>query len=336
MTKRPPGLTRRPAQTVRYREPMRRSKTAYPLSWRLFDGLEWIVARLWPRSFSGAVPWLFLAPALLLVGLLALGIAEIVDTSLRTMDFTSFRLSETQDFTNYVKALTQPTYLAIMGRSILAAVIVTTVTIFFAFPYAYVMVRTPSAALRKTLLIALFLPFFIGQVVRAYGWLIILGNQGFVNELLGLAGLGPYRLIYNYPAVVFGLVQYMLPFAVLMLAPALTAIPEEMERAAESLGADWIRTFRHVVVPMAKPGLVGAGIVVLTLSLTDFAMPAILGGGTNDFIANAVYDQFFRTSDSGLGAALAVVLVLLGSTVAGVVFAIFGTGTLGMRRGDAT
>ncbi len=311
---------------------MRRPSTAYPLSWRAFDLLEATAERAWPRSFARAVPWLFLAPALALVGLLAWGIVEILDTSFRTMDFTTYRLSEERDLANYAKALTQPTYLAIMGRSLGAALVVTAVTVALAFPYAYVMVRTPSAALRKTLLVALFLPFFIGQVVRAYGWLIILGNQGFVNEVLGLAGLGPYRLIYNYPAVVFGLVQYMLPFAVLMLAPALTAIPEEMERAAECLGADWIRTFRHVVIPMARPGVVGAGIVVMTLSLTDFAMPAILGGGTNDFIANAVYDQFFRTSDAGLGAALAVILVLLGSTIAGVVFALLGTGTLGMRR----
>ena len=72
--------------------------------------------------------------------------------------------------------------------------IVTVVTLVLAFPYAYLMVRTSSSALRKMLLIALFLPFFIGQVVRAYGWLIILGNQGMVNEALGLVGVAPFRL----------------------------------------------------------------------------------------------------------------------------------------------
>lgn len=311
---------------------MRPSRLAYPPSWRVFDALESAAERLWPKSWSAALPYLFLLPALILVGMLAWGIVAIFDSSLRTMDFTTYRLSEDWSIANYAKAVTQPVYLTVVARSLLAAVIVTAITIALAFPYAYLMVRTPHAAVRKTLLVALFLPFFIGQVVRAYGWLIILGNQGLVNEALGVLGIGPFRLIYTYPAVIFGLVQYMLPFAVLMLAPALTAIPEEMERAAESLGADWIRTFRHVVIPMARPGLIGAGIVVLTLSLTDFAMPAILGGGTNDFIANAIYDQFFRTSDAGLGSALAVILVLIGSTVAGVVFATVGTGTLGLKR----
>ena len=81
---------------------------------------------------------------------------------------------------------------------------------------------------------------------------------------------------------------------------------------------------------MARPGLIGAGLVVGTLSLTDFAMPAMLGGGSQDFIANAIYDQFFRTADQGLGAALALLLVALGSVIVGVVIALFGAGTLGM------
>ena len=84
------------------------------------------------------------------------------------------------------------------------------------------------------------------------------------------------------------------------------------------------------MLPLARPGLVGAGLVVLTLSLTDFAMPAILGGGSQDFIANAIYDQFFRTSDQGLGATLALLLVALGSLLVGLVFTLFGAGTLAM------
>lgn len=294
------------------------------------DALEWTVDRLWPRSLSGLTPYLMILPAILLVGILVLGMIQIGDTSLRVLDRSTFRMSEDWSGANYAKALTDPVYFKILWRSLLGAVIVTGVTLFFAFPYAYLMVRTHRSWLRKLLLIALFLPFFIGQVVRAYGWLIILGNQGIVNDTLGLVGVEPLRLLYNYPAVLFGLVQYMLPFAVLMLAPALTAIPEETEAAAGSLGANWGRTLIHVLLPMARPGLVGAGLVVMTLTLTDFAMPAILGGGSQDFIANAIYDQFFRTSDQGLGSALAILLVALGSVIVGLIFMMFGAGTLAM------
>lgn len=311
---------------------MRPYRTAYPLTWRLLDGLEAVAAALWPRSFTPALPYLMLAPALLLVGLLVAGLVDITDVSLRTLDTATFLPSETYSLDNYRQALTEPLFRTVALRSLLAAALVTVATLVLAFPYAYAMVRTRSAPTRKALLVALFLPFFIGQVVRAYGWLIILGNQGLVNQALDLVGLGPFRLLFNYWAVVFGLVQYMLPFAVLMLAPALTAIPEEIEAAAESLGANWIRSFRHVVLPMAKPGLVGAGLVVMTLTLTDFAVPAILGGGGQDFVANAIYDQFFRTSNQGLGAALSLLLVLLGSSLVGLVFALLGAGTLAIGR----
>ncbi len=309
---------------------MKPARFSYPVSWRIFDLLEGAAGRLLPARFSRALPYLFLLPALALVGLLVYGLVAIGDASLRTLDTSTFLLSEEYSLANYRRALTEPFFLVVTWRSLFGAVVVTAVTLCLAFPYAYLMVRARSSALRKLLLITLFLPFFIGQVVRAYGWLIILGNQGMVNALLSEFGLGPYRLLFNYPAVLFGMVQYMLPFAVLMLAPALTAIPEEMESAAESLGANWLRSLFHVVLPLARPGLVGAGIVVLTLSLTDFAIPAILGGGSNDFIANAIYDQFFRTSDQGLGATLAILLVALGSAFVGLAFAMVGVGTLGL------
>ena len=311
---------------------MRPARTAYPLHWRLLDGLEAVAAALWPRAFRKATPWLMLAPALLLVLLLVIGLVQMADSSFRTLDTATYSLSETWTGDNYLKIATSGLYWTVLGKSLLAAVIVTVLSLALAFPYAYLMVRTRSGLLRKFLLISLFLPFFIGQVVRAYGWLIILGNQGIVNDLLGLVGVPPVRLLYNYPAVIFGLVQYMLPFAVLMLAPALTAIPAEVEAAAASLGANWGRTLNRVVLPLARPGLIGAGLVVLTLTLTDFAMPAILGGGSQDFIANAIYDQFFRTSDAGLGSALALVLVALGSLAVSVVFTLFGAGTLAMGR----
>ena len=298
------------------------------------DILEATFNKIWPKGGGVWGPYLMLSPAILLVGLLVLGLGYIGDTSLRTLDTSTFLFSEEWSLANYERALTEPFIRSVIWRSILGATIVTMITLLLAFPYTYAMVRTRSAILRKFLLIALFLPFFIGQVVRAYGWLIILGKQGIVNDMLGLFGIEPLRMLFNYSSVLFGLIQYMFPFAVLMLAPALTAIPEEIEAAAESLGASWSETILHVVLPMAKPGLIGAGLVVLTLSLTDFAMPAILGGGTQDFVANAIYDQFFRTSDQGFGSSLAVLLIAIGSLLVWTIFMLVGAGTLALGTKD--
>lgn len=305
-------------------------RAAYPLRWRILDGIEGLAA-LWPSRASGAVKWALLAPALTLTGLLLWGLAVMAEASLREMDFRTYRLSPDWSLANYAKALHSGAFWATARRSLTAAAMVTVVCLALAFPYAYAMTRTRSAALRKLLLVGLFLPFFIGQVVRAYGWLIVLGQEGLVNDALGAVGLGPWRMLFSHGAVVFGLVQYMLPFAVLMLAPALAAIPDEVERAAESCGASWPSALWHVVLPMARPGLIAAALVVSTLTLTDFAMPAILGGGLNDFLANLVYDQFFRTSDAGLGAAITLMLTLAGTTLAGVLLAAAGGAALGVR-----
>jgi len=300
----------------------------YPLAWRLLDWAEAAAAAIWPRRWASLTGYLLLMPAMLLVFVLVIGLIYIGENSLHELDIYTYRLKEAFSLINY-RAATSATYQTIIGRSLGASAIVTAITMVLAFPYAYVMVRAASAWTRKLLLIALFLPFFIGQVVRAYGWLIVLGKQGLLNSILTDLGLPAIKLIYNYPAVILGLVQYMLPFAVLLLAPAITAIGEEAELASESLGANWIQTFRHVVIPMARPGLIGASVVVFTLTLTDFAMPEILGGGTTDFIANAIYDGFFQISNPGLGAALSMILVTIGSILVTIIFYLAGTGTLG-------
>jgi putative spermidine/putrescine transport system permease protein len=300
----------------------------YPVSWRILDHAE-TVAAIWPRRWASLTGYLFLIPSLLLVFVLVIGLAYIFEYSLHELDITTYRLKEAYSLINYQTFFERVTYKAVVLRSISASVIVTVVATILAFPYAYVMVRAKSTFTRKFLLICLFLPFFIGQVVRAYGWLIILGKEGLLNAFLTSLGLPQVDLIYNYPAVLLGLVQYMLPFAVLLIAPAITAISEDVELASEGLGANWMQTFRHVVIPMARPGLMGSSVVVFTLTLTDFAMPEILGGGTTDFIASSIYDGFFQISNPGLGAALAMILVTLGSLFVVVIFSLAGTGTLG-------
>jgi putative spermidine/putrescine transport system permease protein len=261
--------------------------------------------------------------------LLVAGFLPLLDASLRPLDRATFRLAEHWSLANYADLLQRPVYAWIGLRTLLAAAIVTVAALALAFPYAWVMVRTHRPWLRKLLLVGLFLPFFIGQVVRAYGWLIVLGKQGLLNSALDALGLPQVSILYTYAGVLIGLVQYMLPFAVLMLAPALTAVPEEVELASASLGARPLATFRHIVLPLARPGLVAAAVVVFTLTVTDFAMPEIMGGGGNDFIASSIYDAFFQLGDAGLGGALGVLLTLVGSTIVGVLLAAFGLGTLG-------
>ena len=302
--------------------------------WRAIDAADAVIGAL--RPARGMVPYLFLLPAFAIILVIVAGLYYIGDSSLRVLDRSTFRQSEDLSLTNFVNIYERVGYRSVLWRTFQGATIVTVVCLLLAFPYAYLMVRTPSRLLRKVLLFNLFLPFFLGQVVRAYGWLIILGQQGLMNNFLTGIGLPTVSILYTNTAVTIGLIQYMLPFAVLMLAPALTAIDSDIEAASESLGARWWETLWHVVLPMAKPGIVAATVVVFTITLTEFAIPAILGGGTNDYVANAIYDAFFRVSDMGAGSALGIVLILIGTTLVAGLFALVGTGTMGFLREQPT
>jgi putative spermidine/putrescine transport system permease protein len=267
------------------------------------------------RSVKRLAPRLMLLPALVVVGLLAVGFAVVLDNSLRTLDRGSFRLGDSYSLDNYRALLATPLYRATIERTLAGAALTTIVTVVLALPYAYLLVRTPSSRLRKLLLFCLFMPFFIGQVVRAYSWIIVFGRSGFVNTALGAFDVGPVVFLYNLGAVVFGLSQYLIPTAVLLIAPALVAVGRDHEDASANLGADWVRTLRHVVIPMARPGIAAAATVVFAISVTDFAMPAMMGGGRADFVANLIYGAYLELSDPGLGAALSVVLVAIASAL---------------------
>ncbi|MEO1104087.1 MAG: ABC transporter permease [Pseudomonadota bacterium] len=275
--------------------------------------------------------WLLLAPALAVTGILLIGLGWMLELSLHELDIATYRLKPEYTLANYETIFGRDVTWRVLARTIAGAAIVTLATLILALPYAYLLVRTSSPFVRKALLVALFLPFFIGQVVRAYGWLIILGREGLMNGIIGGLGLPPQDFLFAYGTVLFGLVQYMLPFAVLLLIPALTAIPDDIERASEGLGAAWPATFVFVLLPLARPGLIGASVVVFTLTLTDFAMPEILGGGTQDFFASVIYDAFFQIANAGLGAALAILLTVVGSVIVALIFVLAGTGTLGVR-----
>lgn len=289
------------------------------LRWKIFDGLRWAKNHLVPDWMLNHIGYVLLVPAVIIVGFLVIGMINIFWYSILTYSPEQFIIHKVT-FDNYMQFFRNPFHLKVFWRTFYISVVVTLFAVAFGFPYAYIVVRAQSNFVQKFLLIGLFLPFFTGEIVRAYGWLIILGKHGLVNGLLNFFGIPALRLIYNEFAVIVGLSQIMLPFAVLLLAPAITNISQDMELAAENLGANKFKTLVYVVIPLSKPGLVAASIVVFTLSMTEYAVPALLGGRLVNFSANTIYDTMFHVGDYPFGSALSVILVGLVSTL---VFFIF-------------
>src|SRR6185436_8139815 len=146
---------------------------------------------------------------------------------------------------NYVKFLTDPFYLAVLFRTIRVAALCTAICVVLAFPMAYCLARTRSR-FKNLLLMAVVLPLFVGNAVRAAGWMVLFGNRGFVNSILMALGITrePLQIMYTEFAVVVGVIAVNLPFVVLTLQAVLEGIDRAVEEAALGLGAGPWRTFR--------------------------------------------------------------------------------------------
>lgn len=316
------------------REQYRNTQTR--VKWRVMDAVMAVKERL-PvdlRDTSDRFGYVLISPGVLLVSFLAVGMILLTWYSFLTYDTVEIFTYE-YTLANWERLLDTPAFHTIFVRTIVFSAVVTVCCVALAIPYAYLLVRTERPLFRYLLLFGLFVPFFSGVIIRAYGWLILLGRNGVFNWWLQSIGIETVDIIGTWMAVIIGLVQYLLPFAVLMLAPAIASIDPDLERAAKNCGANQRETFRHVVLPLARPGITAATIVVFTISMANYSIPDLLGGGTNSFIANFIFSKVFGTLNYPLASVLSIVLVIVASLFVMVVFKIYGTGTLGVEVGSS-
>lgn len=217
---------------------------------------------------------------------------------------------------NYLRALTDSYYHEIMLTTLRVAMLCTLVSLICAFPPAYVLARMQGGWKSWLTILTLF-PLLVGNVVRAAGWMALLGNTGLVNTALRSAGVTdePVRLLYTEGAVVAGIVAVVLPYMILTLASVIESIPRNVEEAAANLGARPWRVFRHVVLPLALPGVAAGCALVFILCMNAYATPVLLGGPQFKMMAPAVYDQFVRSTNWPFGAALAFILLAVTLTL---------------------
>jgi putative spermidine/putrescine transport system permease protein len=181
------------------------------------------------------------------------------------------------------------------------------------YPLAYALVRTRATWLKSTILIIAITPLFLGEVVRTYSWIIVLGSSGFLNSVLLAMGIidKPLQLMFTQTGVVLALVHVTMPVMVLMLATALSHIDPAYEKAATSLGAGPIRAFLTVTLPLSLPGIVASLTTAFAWTFSAFATPQLIGGGKVSTIATLVYQLGFSSMNFPFAAALSVAGLLL-------------------------
>jgi len=219
---------------------------------------------------------------------------------------------------NYLRFFADPVGLGILGWTVMFSVVLTVATVLLGYPFAYLIARTRWSWLRQILLGVLLVTFLCGSISRAYGWLILLGRRGLLNELLLWTGLieHPLALIYNVSGVFIALLHFTLPYFVLTVFGAIAAVPVQVEESARDLGAGAIRVFFQITVPLTVPAVVGGAALAFSLAISAFAFPLLLGGGRVRLISNYIYDQLFVAFDLPFAAAvstlfLAVALAIL-------------------------
>ncbi|WP_046867473.1 ABC transporter permease [Microvirga massiliensis] len=259
--------------------------------------------------------WALLLPPLLVV--LALFVAPLL--FLFYVSFMSPSQSElfahVATLQNYVEVLSDEFYLLIIQRTLLAGAAILAACLLLGYPVAMVVARM-SPRWRLMMLMVLLFPLMVSNVVRAYGWLTILGREGVINAALMQLGWIPFplRMLNTFEAVVLGLLTILLPYMIISIANSLAQIDKSYEEAAQSLGAGPIRTFLHVTWPLSSPGVAAGLALVFFLTLSAYVTITLLGGPRYKLLVSLVYDSV-TTLQWPRAAALSFVLLAIALAV---------------------
>ncbi|SDJ24214.1 putative spermidine/putrescine transport system permease protein [Nonomuraea maritima] len=211
---------------------------------------------------------------------------------------------------NYAAFFDSPVYLDVLVNTFVVAGLVTLVTLVLGFPYAYLMtLATPFW--RGVLMAAVLVPFWTSLLVRTFAWVLILRDTGVVNEVIGALGGQPVPLLRNLAGVLIGMVQVMLPFAVLPIYATMRGVDRRLLQAAEGLGARPAFAFWRVYAPLTLPGVAAATLLVFVSSLGFYVTPALLGGPQNVMIGELIVQQLSGVLRWGFASALAVILLVV-------------------------
>lgn len=259
---------------------------------------------------------LLTAPSLLVI-LLALAAPLALMLVFSVWRFVPGKITDyTLTLANYWRFLGDGFYLKVIADTVQLGLLVTALSLVLGYPLAFFLARTKSRW-QPVLVYLIFVPMMISLVVRAYGWMVLLGYNGVVNAVLlqlGVIAL-PLRLLNSVHAVVLGLVEVLLPFMVVPLLAALKDIPPSVEEAARALGATPRQVFFKVTLPLSIPGMISGSLMVFSLAITAYALPALLGGAQVKMISAIAYDAMLVSYNWPFGSAVGIIMVLVSTAL---------------------
>jgi len=266
------------------------------------------------RPFLGA----FITPAVLVAAGFILSMGVVLQYA-----FLAFIPGELQPggfSLNNFREMMKPLYAGVFYDTVVLCLLTAILALFAGYPLALALVRARNPYLKSAILIISVTPLFLGEVIRTYAWIIVLGNRGFVNGTLMSLGIidTPIPLLFTRLGVVIALVHVTLPVVVIMLAAAIAHIDRDLEKAAAALGAKPLRVFLTVTLPLSMPGIVAGLTTGFAWTFSAFATPQLIGGGRVNMVSNLVYSLGFSSFNFPFAAALSIAgLVLTALALAG-------------------
>ena len=253
---------------------------------------------------------LFVGPyGLYLLVFLVLPFANVALLSVYLHSPTKIAIAE---FTtaNYSK-LWELYYANLFFRTLRLSLVVTVVCVALGYPLAYLLARARPRIMTLGLFL-LIMPLMVSTVIRVFGWVVILGNEGLVNQALRQLGAGDgVRLLHTEGAVIVGLAQQSMPFMVLPIMASIERISPSLEEAARNLGASWGQMFTRTILPLSMPGLLSGALLVFSVSMSAFVTPALMGGRRSRMVGQQIYEEVLSAYNWPGAASLTIVLALL-------------------------
>jgi putative spermidine/putrescine transport system permease protein len=235
---------------------------------------------------------LLLAPALavLLIGFI---VPVLLFFAQSLHGFADGKVSADWTPATFAAFVTDPFHLATLLNSAVLGALVTLITLAMAYPVALMMSNWRGSVLFAVLALVVFSPVLVSIIVRAYGWQLLLTNDGVVNYILRDLGLidRPLRLMFNWTGVIIAIVHVELPFMIFPILTVLMQLPRSLGDAARDLGAGEIEAWRRVTLPLSAPGILAGCQIVFTMAISAFASPTILGGGRVRVMPVTIYQN---------------------------------------------
>jgi spermidine/putrescine transport system permease protein len=218
---------------------------------------------------------------------------------------------------NYAAFFQEPLFWRTFARTAIMSILATGLTLILGFPIAYFIAKLTQGRTKTTLFLMCMIPFWVSELVRTFGWMILLRETGVISNGLQALGLvsGPVELLYNDAAIMVGLVYTSILFMVVPLVTTLDSLDNSLIEAGYDLGGSTTSVMREIVIPHAMPGIVSGCIVVFMLSLGNYLTPILLGGKDSLWFTGMIYTQFITRFNWELGSAFGFLLLALSSLV---------------------